>query len=155
MRHSIISSRFTEDCMFKKRVILSFMLLLALMVVPAQADESDDERLNVVVTFSILGDVVERVAGDAADVTVIMPRNADPHVYEPTPQQVIAMTNADIVFSNGMRFEEGIVPLFEADDSINHAIASLCVPVWSFDGHDHDHDDHAHDYNEDRPQDKE
>lgn len=134
-------------------VLLLLLSLLALAVAPvaAQDDSGDDDTLNVVVTYTVLADVVRNVAGDAATVTVVMPPNADPHGYEPTPQQVAVMIDADVVFSNGVNFEEGIAEIIEAQGAdINEVVASQCVPIWSFDAaaadmHDHDeeamHDD--------------
>ena len=51
---------------------------LAALVAPAQAD-----KLKVVASFSILGDMVEQVTGDLASVTTIVGLNADAHVYTP------------------------------------------------------------------------
>ena len=45
------------------------------------------EPIPVVATFSILGDMVERVGGDAITVTTLVGRNGDSHVYQPTPKQ--------------------------------------------------------------------
>ena len=124
-----------------KRLVLAFLVLV--LVLPLTAQE--DERLDVVVTFSILGDVVSNVAGDTADVTVIMPFDADPHSYNPTPQDIAMMIDADVVFSNGLGFEESLLPTIDAQgDDINHVIASVCVPVRTFEAHDHDHEDADH-----------
>ncbi|MDD9924737.1 MAG: zinc ABC transporter substrate-binding protein, partial [Rhodospirillaceae bacterium] len=51
----------------------------ALAALPAAADD----RLNVVASFSILGDMVRQVAGDKAAVTTIVGPDADAHIYTP------------------------------------------------------------------------
>ncbi len=73
---------------------------LALTTLPAAADE-----LKIVASFSILGDMVEQVAGDAAEVTTIVGPDADAHVYQPSVADARAVAEADIIFVNGMGFE--------------------------------------------------
>ena len=63
----------------KKSVVLSAALLLG-AATPAEAD-----KLNVVASFSILGDLVQHVGGDRVDVKVLVGPEGDAHVYQPTP----------------------------------------------------------------------
>jgi zinc/manganese transport system substrate-binding protein len=58
---------------------IAFALFAA--VAPAQAQD----RLNVVASFSILGDFVRNVGGDRVNVTVLVGPDSDAHVYAPTP----------------------------------------------------------------------
>ncbi|MEM6492382.1 MAG: zinc ABC transporter substrate-binding protein [Pseudomonadota bacterium] len=74
---------------------------LALLVpFAAQADD-----LKVVASFSILGDIVENVGGDAVAVTTIVGPDADAHIYQPNAEDALAVTAADVIFVNGMGFE--------------------------------------------------
>ncbi len=73
---------------------------LAALIAPAQAD-----KLKVVASFSILGDMVEQVTGDLASVTTIVGPNADAHVYSPNVNDARAVTEADVIFVNGLGFE--------------------------------------------------
>ncbi|MFP4323585.1 MAG: metal ABC transporter solute-binding protein, Zn/Mn family, partial [Anaerolineales bacterium] len=104
---------------------------------------------------SIIADVARNVAGDAADVESLMPLGADPHIFQPTPGDVAALAETDVVFVNGMNFEEGLMPVIEnADDDINIQVVSQCVNILAFGGHSHDHDhaegeDHDHAEGED------
>lgn len=61
--------------------------------------------LNVVASFSILGDMVEEVAGDHASVTTIVGPDADAHVYQPSVSDARAVAEADVIFVNGLGFE--------------------------------------------------
>lgn len=69
---------------------------------------ADGEKLQVVATMNIVGDIVAQVGGDLVDLTVMMPIGADAHSYTPTPQDVAAVSEAHIVFSHGLGMEEGI-----------------------------------------------
>ena len=62
-------------------------------------------KLKVVATFSILGDMIKSVGQDLVDVRVIVPENADPHIYQPTPKDVALLAKADLVIVNGLDFE--------------------------------------------------
>lgn len=68
---------------------------------PAGAD-----RFRVVATTTLVGDVVRQVAGDAVDLAVLLPAGADPHGFQPTPQDAALIANADLVFINGLDLEE-------------------------------------------------
>ena len=72
----------------------------AFTTLPALAEE-----MNVVASFSILGDMVEEVVGDLATVTTIVGPDADAHVYQPSVADAKAVAQADIIFVNGLGFE--------------------------------------------------
>ncbi|CAM3152485.1 iron/zinc/copper transport system substrate-binding protein [Leuconostoc rapi] len=64
-------------------------------------------KLHVVATNSIIGNMVEEVAGDKVDLYTIVPRGTDPHEYEPRPQDVSTTQEADVLFHNGLNLETG------------------------------------------------
>jgi zinc/manganese transport system substrate-binding protein len=73
------------------------------------ADPSNEGALTIVVTTSILGDVVRNVVGDAdVAVEVVMPNGSDPHEFAPDAQQIAALQGADLVVANGLGLEEGL-----------------------------------------------
>jgi zinc/manganese transport system substrate-binding protein len=72
---------------------------------------SDDTRAHVVVTTSMLGDMVRNVVGDQADVEVIMPVGADPHEFSPSARQAEAMADADLLVVNGAGLEQSMASL--------------------------------------------
>lgn len=71
-------------------------------------DGNAETRPTVVVTTNILGDVVEDVVGNAADVTTLMKPNADPHSFEISAKEANLLSSADLVVSNGLGLEEGL-----------------------------------------------
>ena len=73
-----------------------------------------DEPLPVVATFSILGDMVERIGGEHVALTTLVGRNGDAHVYQPTPQAARAVSEAEILITNGLEFEGWLERLSEA-----------------------------------------
>ncbi|WP_445443060.1 zinc ABC transporter substrate-binding protein AztC [Clavibacter sp. km1a] len=88
-----------------------------------------DDRPTVYVSTNILGDVVEELVGDEAEVVTLMKPNADPHSFEISAQEAARLRSADLVVSNGLGLEEGLqqhldaaaaadVPMFVAGDAI-------------------------------------
>ncbi len=74
---------------------------LALNSLPATAQD----KLKIVASFSILGDMVRQVTGELASVTTIVGPDADAHVYMPNASDAKAAANADVIFLNGLGFE--------------------------------------------------
>ena len=64
---------------------------------------------SIVVTYSVLGDIVEQLVGDLATVIVVIPDGQDPHEFQPSAKDVETLNNASIVVSNGLDFEEGLL----------------------------------------------
>ena len=91
----------------KKFVKFSATLAFIMMTSPSWA------KINVVASFSILGDMVEQVAGDKANVTTIVGPDADAHLYQPNAGDAIAVTDADLIIVNGMGFETWSAKLIE------------------------------------------
>lgn len=67
-------------------------------------------RLRVLATTTLVGDAVARVGGDRIDLTVLLPAGSDPHAYVASPQDMVAMANAQVVFINGLGLEESLLP---------------------------------------------
>lgn len=67
------------------------------------------EKLRVVATTSIIGDVVAQVGGDAIELTTLMDPGQDPHGFNPTAQELTAVANAHVILVNGWRLEEGLI----------------------------------------------
>jgi zinc/manganese transport system substrate-binding protein len=79
--------------------------LIALTLIAAVGPARAAERLNVVASFSILGDFVRNVGGDRVNVTTLVGPNSDAHVYAPTPSDAKKVADSRLVFVNGLGFE--------------------------------------------------
>lgn len=108
-----------------------------------------DGRLDVVVTTTILGDVVTDLVGDDGDVEVLIPAGADPHDFAASAAQVAAVRDADLVVANGLGLEASLGDVLTAarDDGIE--VLELAprldpLPTRSGEeGDDHGEDDHG------------
>lgn len=128
------------------RRLLGLIGLLSIAVAfPARAEE----RVNVVASFSILGDLVRNVGGDRVSVTTLVGPNSDVHVYSPTPADAKKLADAKLVFINGLGLEgwlprlvqsaggkasivtatAGIAPLTQGSDADPHAWQSVANAI--------------------------
>jgi zinc/manganese transport system substrate-binding protein len=73
-----------------------------------------DDKLKVVASISIIGDLVKSVGGDRVDVTMLVGPNSDAHVFSPTPSDAKTLGAAKAVFINGMGLEGWITRLIAA-----------------------------------------
>ena len=89
-----------KECEMKILKSIGLAALVSVLAGPVLAAE-----VKAVATFSILGDIVARVGGDRVAVTTIVGPNADTHVYEPKPADAVAVSQADVLFVNGLGFE--------------------------------------------------
>jgi zinc/manganese transport system substrate-binding protein len=72
------------------------------------------EKLKVVTTFSILGDIAGRVGGDAVDVRTLVGPDGDAHVYQATAADARAVAQARIVIVNGLALDDWAYRLAKA-----------------------------------------
>ena len=119
-------------------------------VAVADAVEVPADAPTIAVTTNILGDVVQNIVGDLANVETIMPVGADPHDFQASAQQVALVGDADALVINGAFFEEGIWDVIEAatDDGVNvfHAIDEVStIEFAEGDVHDDDEEGDVHD----------
>lgn len=127
-------------------VLLTLIVLLAACGGDGEADDGD--RPSIVVTTSILGDVVADLVGERARVEVVMPPGADPHTFQPSARQAAAMASADALVVNGAGFEEGLRSIVDnaATEGVPVHEAVSAVDVLDFEGHSADAhgDDDSH-----------
>ncbi|MEL6608773.1 MAG: metal ABC transporter substrate-binding protein [Pseudomonadota bacterium] len=82
---------------------MRFLILATVMTAlagPALAD-----RMKVVTTFTVIADMAQNIAGDAADVVSVTKPGAEIHGYEPTPRDIVRALDADLVLWNGLNLE--------------------------------------------------
>ena len=143
----------------RRALLISATALLA-MSLAAPAIAQSDRPIPVVATFSILGDMVKRIGGEHVAVTTLVGPNGDTHVYQPTPADARAVSEATILVVNGLQFEGWLDRLIDASDFDGmRVVATEGIEPIAFDdehdrgdnldvhaeeaGHDHDHDEHA------------
>ena len=90
-------------------IVLSLVVIIALLVLSVACSQEEDtvDTIGVVVTIPPLAEYVESVGGEKVDVTVMVPAGVEPHTYEPTTGQMVAVSEADVYVKvgSGIEFE--------------------------------------------------
>lgn len=140
-----------------KQILLPLLLVLTLALsacTPAATSTpppaaGQPQPFQVVATTSIVADVVKNVGGERVSVTTLLPIGSDVHTYEPTPQDLAKVADAQLVFVNGAGLEEFLNVLIENAGSADRVVeVSHGIELKDFGAHDHEHgdegEDHAH-----------
>lgn len=72
------------------------------------------KTLNVVTSFSVLGDMVQQVGGEHVHVDTLVGPDGDPHTFEPSPRDSVLLSKADVVVVNGLGLEGWLDRLVKA-----------------------------------------
>ncbi|PXY90597.1 metal ABC transporter substrate-binding protein [Gilliamella apis] len=91
------------------------MILTSLLVLTGLANSAsaDEKKFKVVTTFTVIQDIAQNVAGDAAIVESITKVGAEIHEYDPTPKDITKALSADLVLWNGLNLELWFKRFFE------------------------------------------
>ena len=145
--------------MKEKRLFRFGVIVLSIVLVACTGGSSeagcpaiDGREINVVATTPMIGEFVSQVGGDNINLTVLMPAEADPHNYDPSPQDAGKIADADLVFYTGLRYEpSALVKLLENSACSSEVLAEVGENVFPIEfkeeGHD-DHDEEGHDDHE-------
>ena len=118
-----------------------------------EKEPNADGKISVVTTTTMITDMVKQIGGDKINLKSLMGPGVDPHLYDPIPTDAIALTEADVIFYNGLKLEgqmssdlkklDGIAlssainkDLIQGDESYpdphiwgNAALWSNCIPL--------------------------
>jgi zinc/manganese transport system substrate-binding protein len=121
--------------------LFATVLLGLLIACPALAQQ----KLRVIASFSILGDIVTQVGGERVDVHTLVPAMGDAHVFQPTPSDARAVATADVLVANGLNFEPWLDRLVAASGFRGRRIVAAdgIAPLALRSNHDHGHS-HSH-----------
>ena len=89
--------------MITLRFARSILVFAALLVLPSAALAQD--KFKAVTTFTVIADMAQRVAGDAAIVESVTRPGAEIHNYQPTPRDLVRAQDADLILWNGLNLE--------------------------------------------------
>ena len=120
---------------------LSFMFCAAALSSAAMADE---HRFKAVTTFTVIADMAQNVAGDAAIVESITRAGAEIHGYQPTPRDIIRAQDADLILWNGLNLELWFEQFFGnlsdvPSATLSDGITPLSISSGEYDGKPNPH----------------
>jgi zinc/manganese transport system substrate-binding protein len=92
----------------KKAIHLLIVLSLWIAACQATSPTSPNGKKTIVVTYSILGALVNDLFGAKANVIVLIPNGQDPHEWEPSAKDIETLNKADLIVQNGLGLEGGL-----------------------------------------------
>lgn len=124
----------------------------------SQSDSSETEGLNVVTTLFYQYDFARQIAGDNGNVELLLRPGQESHSYEPTPQDIIKIQEADLFIYNGTVSETWVEKVLEGVDTDKVRVLNMMDYVdvkeeeivegmEDDEDHDHDHDEADEDAN--------
>ena len=102
--------------MLTRRSLLTSVTAVFALLLCLPDTARSDRPIPVVATFSILGDMVKQIGGEHVVVTTLVGPDGDAHMYQPTPADARAISEARVLVVNGLQFEGWLDRLIEASD---------------------------------------
>lgn len=128
-------------------VIMAATLLLLCGCGPASVNGSTDNKLQVVCTLFPQYDFARAVAGERADVSMLLSPGTDSHSYDPTPSDMLSVTKSDIFIYVSPYMETWAQTMAASAAEAGVQVVRLDSDVTLLDDHHHDHDELHGDYN--------
>ncbi|MEW6638229.1 MAG: metal ABC transporter substrate-binding protein [Actinomycetota bacterium] len=102
------------------------------------SDESGaDGEVQVATTISVLGDMVEEVGGDRVEVFNLVPPGTDVHTFQPRPSDARRISEAEVVFQNGLGLEDWLEDLLESAGNEGPGVVTLARGMETLKGEEH------------------
>lgn len=120
-----------------KSAVKRLMVGASILAIGANAALAEG-RLKVVTTFTVIADMAQNVAGQAADVVSVTKPGAEIHGYEPTPQDIVKAQGADLILWNGLNLELWFEQFLSNLRDVPAATLSDGIDPIAIDGGDYD-----------------
>ena len=113
--------------------------------------ESDGSKLKIISTVFPPYDLAKHIAGDNAEIKILLPPGSEAHTYEPTAKEIIAIQNCDIFLYIGGENEQWADKLINSNDTGKVKVVKLIDSVHTLseedeDEHEDEHEHHDHDH---------
>lgn len=124
--------------------VMAFLLLFLCGCTAADFAPKKNGRLSIICSIFAPYDFARKVAGDRADVKMLLPTGVESHSYEPTPRDIIELENADIFFYVSEHTETWVTQITSAVENKKVKKIEIADELGiTVNDHDHDHD-HGH-----------
>lgn len=136
-------------------VILCAAMVFSLAACSSGKIESKSDKLRVVCTLFVPYDFVREIAGDRVDLTLLLPPGMESHSYDPTPADMKAVSNADLLIRVGENMETWSAKLFDKSTGAGEYLDIASEMGLRLAAHEHEHEhghedehEHEHEYEE-------
>jgi len=136
-----------------QRYIFFILFIILIFTIDCVQQETESDKINVVVSIMPLAKFAEKVGRDKASVSVMVPPGASPHTYEPTPGQLVKLSKAKLYVKVGSPIEFELVwldKILSANKDIFVVDASYGIEFMNV-VYEHHHEQNEHHYIGDDP----
>ncbi|WP_280952113.1 metal ABC transporter substrate-binding protein [Salinicola halimionae] len=130
---------------FRRSTLMLIMAVATLLIaLPVVAQDAESKKFKAVTTFTVIADMAQNVAGDAATVESITRPGAEIHNYAPTPRDILRAQDADIILWNGLDLERWFERFFHnlkdvPSVVISNGIEPISIAEGPYDGKPNPH----------------
>ena len=110
--------------------------------------KKDSSKISVVTTIFPYYDFTRSIAGDKADIKLLLSPGSEPHSYEPSPSDIVAIENCDIFIYNGGESDEWVESVLDSIENKNMKVMRMMDYVDLLYEQNFDHDEHNHEHEE-------
>jgi zinc transport system substrate-binding protein len=138
----------------KKSILLLIIIIAVVLGITArnQGNEVEtntvDSDVTVVATIFPIYDITREVAGDDAEVVLMLPSGASPHTFDPQPRLVRDLEDSQLIFAIGHGLDTWASDLAESVGAPVVTVDAGIDIIETKDAHEHGHNDHGHDEDE-------
>lgn len=111
--------------LFHTALCTAFLALITSLAPSAAIARPEAYPYRAVATTGMIGDVLQNVAGDKAQVTNIIGEGIDPHLYKPTRGDLITLNRAAIIFYNGLMLEGKMADILQRSTRGNRPVIAI------------------------------
>ena len=130
---------------FPRRLMAAMAAVMLVMVAALSGCSADKEheKPHALATFTVLADIAQNVGGDYIQVDSLTKPGTEIHGYDPTPSDLKAASDADLIMSNGMGLEHWIDKLTSQSDAkrlvVTEGITPISIAEGAAEGEDNPH----------------
>lgn len=121
--------------------LASIVMMLVIGCGNQENTQPETDKLNVVTTFYPMYDFTKNVAGDEAEVTLLLEAGTDTHGYEPSAKEVAAISDADVFVYNSEEMEVWVSSVLESIDTENTVIVNASEGISFLESAEEEHHD--------------
>lgn len=128
-------------------VIAALALMCGLLTSCGQTVDADSGKLRIVCSIFAPYDFARQITGDRAEVKMLLSPGVESHAYEPTPNDIISIENADLFFYVSEHTETWISQILESVENPQVKEVELAAALGlEIHGHEHEHGEHEHEH---------
>jgi zinc transport system substrate-binding protein len=133
-----------KNILYSSIILITAALALTVLLNTQTEDKSTEETRPVVAaTLFPLYDITTQIAGEEVTVELILPPGTSPHTFDPTPKQLKAIQDADIIFTVGHGLDSWVEKIIPADARIVQLDTNIDLKEFPQLHEDEHHDEHA------------